>query len=192
MTTDAPPLDRFAAKRAKLLGGLPGRVLEVGGGNGPSLDHYAADVQLMFTEPGLLDLETARGRRKKPGDAEFTQALLPRLPFRDGTFDAVVAMRVLCSVPDLGEAVTEVRRVLRPGGTLVFMEHGRSSNAILGLGQRLIARPWRRYWGCWPHRDVVSALEEAGFVIDWLDRFQWGPPPVRPRVYGVARLPDSA
>lgn len=188
MTTDVAPPDRFAAKRAQLLGALRGRVLEVGGGSGPSLEHYEPAVRLVFTEPGLLDLEAAQSRETRPDSADFAQALLPALPFAGASFDAVVVMRVLCSVPDLAEAVAELRRVLRPGGTLVFMEHVRSPNRVLGLGQRVIARPWRRYWGCWPHRDVVGALGEAGFSVEWLDRFQWGPPPVRPRVYGVARL----
>ena len=189
MTARTPAPDKFAARRARLLGALRGRVLEVGGGSGPSLEHYDCSIDLVFTEPGVLDLEAAVARPVVPAGAQFAQALLPNLPFGDVSFDAVVVMRVLCSVPDLAPAIDELRRVLRPGGTLVFMEHVRSPNRLLGLGQRVIARPWRSYWGCWPDRDVARALHEAGFVIEWLDRFEWGPPPVRPRMFGVARLP---
>ena len=181
--------DRFAAKRARLLSTLHGDVLEIGGGNGHSLKHYPRDVRLAFSEPDRETLEHAAGRETAPPNTTFLRLVLPHLPFPDRQFDAVVEMRVLCSVPDLDEAIAEIRRVLKPGATLIFMEHGRSPNLAWALVQHVIARPWRRYWGCWPHRDAPAALRKAGFTVEWLERFGYGPPPVRPRVYGMARLP---
>jgi SAM-dependent methyltransferase len=188
VTEAAAPPDRFAAMRARLLSRVAGDVLEIGGGTGPSLEYYPGSVRLAFTEPDAGVLEEAAARNETPADTTFARAALPDLPFSDAVFDAVVEMRVLCSVGDAARAIDEIRRVLRPGGTLVFMEHGRSANPVWGLGQDLIAMPWRWYWGCWPNRDTPKLLKRAGFAIEWLERFGWGPPPVRPRVYGIARL----
>jgi SAM-dependent methyltransferase len=183
--------DRFAVMRAKLLAPLTGDVLEIGGGDGPSLQHYSRGIRLTFTEPHADAFDEAVRSEEAPADTEFVRAGLPHLPFHNAAFDAVVEMRVLCSVPDAAGAIAEIRRLLRPGGTFVFMDHVRSPNPVLGLGQDVIAWPWTKYWGCRPNVDTVRIVERAGFAIEWLDRFGWGPPPVRPRVYGVAKLPPD-
>ena len=89
------------------------------------------------------------------------------LPFRDGVFDTVVSGLVLCSVPDPARGLAEVRRVLRPGGTLRALEHVRATVAWRARVQDLIQPAWT--WvagGCHPNRDTERAVERAGFTID--------------------------
>jgi SAM-dependent methyltransferase len=180
--------DLFPEKRERLLAGLAGDVLEIGGGNGYSLVHYPPGIRLVFTEPGPIALSEASARVARPVRTDFALAGLPKLPFDASSFDAAVVMRVLCSVDRPGEALAEVRRVLRPGGRLVFMEHVRSPKRFYGLAQDVVARPWRMYWKCWANRDAPRLFEQAGFAVEWVERFDHGPWPVRPRVFGVARL----
>ncbi len=184
-----PTSDIFAEKRSRLLREAGGDVLEVGGGTGLSLAHYPTGVRLTFTEPGPLALAEAVGSLEAPPGTAFMLGGLPLLPFADRSFDVVVVFRVLCSVPEPAAALAEVRRVLRPGGKVLFMEHSRSPRFFYGLWQDLIARPWHLYWRCWANRDVPRLLRRAGFEIDRMQWFGFGPPPVHPRVYGIARLP---
>src|SRR5262245_53291951 len=102
--TAVPTGDRFAAMRAKLLAPLEGDVLEIGGGEGPSLEHYRPNIRLTFTEPDTSALATAAAHEGIAPGTAFLRAAFPRLPFLETSFDAVVVMRVLCSVPDAAEA----------------------------------------------------------------------------------------
>ena len=117
---------RLAAWRGELLAPLAGRVLEVGAGTGSNLRHYPRAVShLTLTEPDRamrrrLERKVAAG---VAAPVEVHDARLPRLPFESGAFDAAVTTLVLCSVPDLEPALGELRRLIRPGGTLVFLEH---------------------------------------------------------------------
>jgi ubiquinone/menaquinone biosynthesis C-methylase UbiE len=98
------------------------------------------------------------------------------LLFDEATFDAAVVSLVLCSVPEPGHFLAEVRRVLKPGGQLRFFEHVRSSSPLIGVFQDMITPVWGAIGGgCHLNRDSRAAIEAAGFEIDDLDRFGYAP-----------------
>ncbi|MGH4011857.1 MAG: class I SAM-dependent methyltransferase [Pseudonocardiaceae bacterium] len=116
------------------------------------------------------------------------------LPAEDGTFDAAVASLVLCSVPDVRSALAELRRVLRPGGELRFLEHVRSEMPWFGLLQDAITPLWSRAGGgCHPNRDTAAAIRAAGFHIQQLNRFCYAPLRFLPKhahILGRAHIPS--
>jgi ubiquinone/menaquinone biosynthesis C-methylase UbiE len=200
--------DRFLAsveraglgeRRAALLTQARGRTLEIGAGTGHNLRHYPQAVsELVLTEP---DPHMAKRLRAHLDDepprppAEVVEAPAEQLPFDDESFDTVVATLVLCTVRDPQRAVAEVRRVLRPGGAFLSLEHVRSQRPGLARWQDRLERPWG--WiagGCHPNRATDELLAAAGFWIERLDRgsMEGAPPLVRPLIVGVATRPSSA
>ena len=111
----------LARERARLLGTLRGRVLEIGAGTGLNVPHYPPDADVVYTEP---DPHMAARLRRR--GVEVVEAGAESLPFEDASFDFVVSTLVLCTVPDVPATLAEVRRVLKPGGQLVFIEHVRA------------------------------------------------------------------
>jgi SAM-dependent methyltransferase len=162
-------------RRRDLLAGLSGRVLEVGGGTGVNLRHFPPTVEeLIVVEPepylrGLL-VNTAAG---SPLDVHVVDATAERLPFDDGSFDAAVCCLVLCSVRDAGAAARELRRVLRPGGELRFMEHVGSPRPLRRRAQQLAdATLWPHLsGGCHLGRDTLASVQAAGFHVDIRETF---------------------
>jgi SAM-dependent methyltransferase len=178
--------------RRRLLGELSGRVLEVGAGTGLNLPHYPASVdELVLTEP---EAAMARQLRRKPGAARATvvEAPVEQLPFPDGHFDAVVCTLVLCTVPDPAAALREIRRVLEPGGRLVFVEHVRARDPKLARWQDRLNGPWRAFnVGCNCNRDTEAAIRAAGLEVVQADRrrFDGAPRLASPAIVGSARAP---
>jgi SAM-dependent methyltransferase len=167
------------AARAELLARARGQVLEVGAGTGLNRRHYPAGTDVTFTEP---DLHMARR-----GGPDLIPAGAEELPFTDGAFDTVVSTLVLCSVQDLPRALAEIRRVLRPDGQLLLIEHIRAPDGTrLARVQDRVNPVWRRVaGGCNCNRDTLASLADAGFSVDvWPLPFE--PPLVRPVVAGVA------
>jgi ubiquinone/menaquinone biosynthesis C-methylase UbiE len=177
--------------RIELVEEARGRVLEVGSGNGLNFEHYrlASVVVAMEPEPTMLRIARPRGREAKVRVA-FLRGVAESLPFADGSFDTVVASLVLCSVGSPARAAAEMRRVLRPGGELRFLEHVRSNNRAWAGVQDVIAPVWSCFaGGCHPNRDTPATLRSAGFEMEGR-RFPFGPPsPCRPHTLGVARKP---
>lgn len=158
--------------RRALLADLHGDVLELGAGTGLNLAHYPAAVRrLVLTEPDrhMRAKLTARLEVEPPAPAavEVVDAGAGRLPFDDASFDAVVSTLVLCSVPDPVAALAEVRRVLRPGGRLVYLEHVAADHEPARLKwQRRIEPVWRRVaGGCHLTRETLRSIEAAGFDV---------------------------
>ena len=175
--------------RPRIVGDVRGRVLEIGVGTGASLEYYPADAQVVGTEPDPFMLERARKRLAALGrnNIELRQASAEELPFEDASFDHVVSTLVLCTVRDQARALAEARRVLKPGGTLRFIEHVRNDESrFWGTVQELITPLWR-WWGagCHPNRRTQQAIEDAGFRLDWIDVIRIGPG--TPGIFGVAR-----
>lgn len=174
--------------RPLLMGEAHGAVLEVGAGTGTSFWYYPADAQVTATEPDPFMLKRAREKLAELGrqDIELHGAPAEELPFDDGAFDHVVFSLVLCTVRDQQKALSEARRVLKPGGTLRFLEHVRNDDSrFWGTLQDLITPVWR--WvgaGCHPNRRTQQAIEDAGFRLDWLEARRIGPG--TPAIYGVA------
>ena len=162
-----------ASWRSALLADVSGRVLEVGAGTGLNLRHYrhAAIDELVLAEPDpamrcRLDVRVVALGVK----ATIVDARAERLPFDDASFDAVVSTLVLCSVPDQAVALAEVRRVLRPGGRLVFLEHV-AADPTREPGpvrwQRRLDPVWTRLCGgCHLTRDTEASIRDAGFGFD--------------------------
>ena len=177
--------------RRRLLAELTGRVLEVGAGNGLNFPYYPATVTEILAiepEPYLRRLALAAASQA-PVPIRVVAGTAEALPAPDAAFDAVVASLVLCTVTDPGQALAEVRRVLRPSGRLRFYEHVRATDPRLARWQDRLERPWG--WlvgGCHPNRDTVAAITAAGLQVVQLDRFglKAMPPLARPHVLGVA------
>ena len=181
----------IADHRRRLLAGLSGRVLEVGAGNGLNFPYYPATVtEILAIEPEpYLRRQTLAPASQAPVPIRVVDGTAEALPAPDAAFDAVVASLVLCTVTDPGQALAEVRRVLRSSGRLRFYEHVRATDPRLARWQDRLERPWG--WlvgGCHPNRDTVAAIGAAGLQIVQLDRFDLAAMPAlaRPHVLGVA------
>jgi SAM-dependent methyltransferase len=160
--------------RRRLLSGLRGRVLELGCGDGRAFELYPPEVAgVVAVEPDPTARATAAERaRHAPVPIEVVEGDAAALPADDGAFDAAVAVWVLCSVDDPGAALSELRRILAPGGELRFYEHVRSGNAAFrGVQHAVDALFWTRaLGGCRTTRDTVAAVRAAGFEIGSLER----------------------
>jgi ubiquinone/menaquinone biosynthesis C-methylase UbiE len=185
--------------RNRLLASASGRVLELGAGTGHNLAHYTdAVTELVLAEPDPNMAELLRERLEKEGTAagqpSVIEAPAEELPFDDGSFDAVVATLVLCTVADPMRALAEARRVLVEGGRLLYLEHVRSARPGLARWQDWLERPWGFFaGGCHPNRATDQLLAGAGFWIDSLerDKLPKAPPLVRPVIRGVAIRPSG-
>ncbi len=181
--------------RAEVAGGARGRVLEIGCGTGANFPYYDEAAQVTATEPDPYMLERAIRRTRALGHRlALVQAAAEALPFADATFDAVVATLVFCSVREPGQALAEVRRVLRPGGQLRFYEHVRYDGLLARL-QDAVTPVWRWFGaGCHPNRDTPRLVREAGFRLRRLE-MTYPLPPVppmllaRPHALGIAEAP---
>jgi ubiquinone/menaquinone biosynthesis C-methylase UbiE len=176
-----------AEHRRRMLEGLTGRVVEVGSGHGLNFPHYPATV----TEVIAIEPEpTLRAAAEKAAvDAPVPVSVRPgtadELPLEDGSMDAAVASLMLCSVPDQGSALAEMKRVLRAGGELRFYEHVIASKQPLrGFLQLLeVTRVWPKLAaGCHPARDTGAAIEAAGFKMERYERFGFAAGPMQPRI----------
>jgi ubiquinone/menaquinone biosynthesis C-methylase UbiE len=179
--------------RHELLAAARGRVLELGAGTGLNLEHYPETIEsLALVEP---DPHMTKRLREKLAhsdrEAEVVGAPAERLPFPDHSFDTVAVTLVLCTVPDQVAALAEIRRVLKPGGQLLFLEHVRSRDPQLARWQDRWERPWRFIGdGCHCNRDTVSAIAAAGFTLGEVERgsLPKAAPIVRPLATGKAHL----
>jgi ubiquinone/menaquinone biosynthesis C-methylase UbiE len=182
--------------REELLREAEGRTLELGAGTGLNLPHYTASVtELVLTEPDRFMVARLRRRLAAeppaPNAVEVVEAGAERLPFEDASFDTVVSTLVLCSVDDPGEAMSEVARVLRPQGRLLYLEHVRSPDSErLARWQDRLERPWGWFaGGCHPNRPTGETLRSTGLEVERQDQAQMpkAPPLARPLIRGSAR-----
>jgi ubiquinone/menaquinone biosynthesis C-methylase UbiE len=182
-------------RRAALLRDARGRVLEIGAGTGLNLPHYGeavATLVLAEPEPAMAARLRARAAALPAGapPVEVVDAPAERLPFPDGSFDTVVSTLVLCTVRDQPAALAEIRRVLAPGGVLLFLEHVRAEDPGLARWQDRLDPLWRHVGhGCRCNRDTAAALAAAGLRAERLERGRLpkAAPLVRPAIEGVAR-----
>ncbi|MFF1448978.1 class I SAM-dependent methyltransferase [Streptomyces sp. NPDC058274] len=184
--------------RDRLLSGLSGRVIEVGAGNGLNFAHYPSAVsEVVAIEPERVLRRLAVEAAVRAGvPVDVVPGAAEALPVKSEAFDAAVLSLVLCSVRDVPRALVELRRVLRPGGTVRFFEHGRGGGRAMALTQRALDRT---LWpplngGCHLARDPVAALRDAGFELGPYRRMlmpESGPRlPTSYCVLGSARRPE--
>src|SRR5438445_4390716 len=150
--------------RSWLTRAAAGSVLEVGCGTGRNLPRYPPSARVIGIDPSLESLR--RARRRAP-DVPLLWATAEALPFRPTSFYTVAISLVLCSVPDPGAALAQVRRVLRDAGAVRLLEHVRSELRWEARWQDFIQPAWTRITGgCHPNRDTEAAVRRAGFQID--------------------------
>jgi len=164
----------FQRLRREMLHSAQGEVLEIGLGTGLNLPYYPAGVsRLRAVDPAPLlpDRVTARSAAL-PFPVEITHLSAERLPYDDGIFDCVVSTWTLCTIPDPLQALREVRRVLKPSGRFLFLEHGRSDDAKTAVWQDRL-NPLQNVIGCGCNlnRPIDRLIRQAGLHIVQLDRF---------------------
>lgn len=202
----APIYDRMVAPaeeacfrdwRQALLADLDGKVLEIGAGTGANLPHYPPTVdRLVLTEPEPLMLRQLRTHLDRaPAGIHVTaeRATASSLPVGTGEADAVVATLVLCTVPEPDAVLAEARRVLRPGGRLVFVEHVAADDRPERLRrQRMLDPLWPHLaGGCRLTRRTEAAILDAGFEMASITResARKAPKVIRPMIRGTATAP---
>ena len=175
--------------RRALVGQACGRVLEIGAGTGLNMQHYPSGLsELILTEP-----DPSMGRRlvrRANGRATLLAAPAEDLPMGDGSVDTVVSTFVLCTVESPERALREIRRVLRPDGQLLLIEHVRSDARWLASLQRLFRKPWSSFGrGCRCDQATPELLRAAGFRTELRPaRWRAMPPIVGPVVVGRASV----
>ena len=183
----------LGAHRQALIATATGDVLEIGGGTGANLPYYNGGVRtLTITEPEKPMAKRLQRRiLERQPDATLLRAPAEDLPFNDESFDVAVSTLVLCTVDDQPRALRELRRVLRPGGRLLFIEHVRSDDAKVARWQdRMMPLNIRIAHGCHCNRSTLEGIRTAGFDVTQLgrDTLKHAPPFVRPLLVGVAEL----
>ena len=181
------------ALRTGLLAGAAGRVLEIGSGTGANLPCYGRAVEsLTMTEPQPPMLRRLQRKvREQAPDTKVLRAPAEDLPFEDGSFDVAVSVLVLCGVDDQPRALRELRRVLRPGGQLLFLEHVRSGDPGLAHFQDRMNWLNRLVVCCDCNRPTLDSIREAGFTVTQAEHTALPKAPkfVRPAVIGSATAP---
>jgi ubiquinone/menaquinone biosynthesis C-methylase UbiE len=183
------------AFREALLAGAKGHVIEIGGGTGANLPCYGPAVEsLTITEPELPMLRRLeRTVREHRPAAKVLRAPAEDLPFDDHTFDVAVSTLVLCGADDQPRALRELRRVLRPGGQLLFFEHVRSDDPGTARLQDRVNWLNRLIVCCDCNRPTLRSIQDAGFTITQIEHTTLPKAPkfVRPAIMGSATTPAA-
>lgn len=171
-----PKLIRFACSqpavmkdRSKIVPRAEGKVLELGCGGGINLQFYDRErvESLTGLDPSAELLDYTREEAKSRGfDMDILDGIGEAMPFEDGRFDTVLATFTLCSVQDGAQVLKEMRRVLKPGGKILFLEHGRAPDAGPEKWQKRLEPMWKHIaGGCHLHRPVIKKFEANGFNV---------------------------
>jgi SAM-dependent methyltransferase len=165
---------RFGALRRRVCAGLAGNVVEIGFGSGLNVPFYPAAVtRVAAIEPADVGWKLA-ARRLAASSVPVQRSGLDGqwLPFEDSSFDAALSTWTLCTIPDPAAALREIRRVLKPGGSLHFVEHGLAPDESVRRWQRrLDPLEQRLAGGCRLTQPIVELLRAAGFAVQDLDVF---------------------
>jgi ubiquinone/menaquinone biosynthesis C-methylase UbiE len=177
--------------RQRVIGAAEGRVLEIGVGSGLNLPFYRPPVrEVLALEPGPRLLTMARSTsRRASTPVSFLEASAEAIPLDQHCVDTIVTTWTMCSIPHAATALAEIRRVLRPGGKLLFAEHGLAPDEGVRRWQDRLTPAWRYIsGGCHLNRPIGSMIEGAGFRIDRIETgYIPGPKPLTFMYEGSAR-----
>jgi len=181
----------FVTERTALVSLPQGRVLELCFETGKNVHYYSPWVtDLAIVSFAGAPAQTTRDANDRGLRVEklFPRSDTASLPFDDSTFDWVVSTLTLCRTQRSAAILAEVRRVLKPSGGYLFLEHGRSSNPSISGWQRRLRKLWLEYGGCDLDREIDQMIISAGFRLEKLKRFQFGRPKFLSSMYrGLAR-----
>jgi ubiquinone/menaquinone biosynthesis C-methylase UbiE len=158
----------FAIEREKIVPLATGQVLEIGMGSGFNIPFYTPNVDRLFgLEPSEKLKEHASAKAKiAPFPMEFVGLTGEEIPLDDHSINTVVSTWTMCTIPDMPKALAEIRRVLKPDGKLIFVEHGRSPDRAIRFIQNTLNPAWKRIGGgCNLNRPIDELIQEAGFQI---------------------------
>jgi ubiquinone/menaquinone biosynthesis C-methylase UbiE len=182
--------DTFAPYRRRLLAAAEGRVLEIGVGSGLNMPFYpGTTTALIGVDPSRKLLSMARlSGQAAVFPVAFLEGSADAIPLEDHSVDTAVTSWTLCSVPDVRRALDEMRRVLKPSGRLLFVEHGQAPDASVRRWQDRLTPVWKRIGGgCHLNRPVNRLVEDAGFRIERLETgYMKGPRPMTFMYEGIA------
>jgi ubiquinone/menaquinone biosynthesis C-methylase UbiE len=184
--------ERLSAYRGRWVPRARGRVLEIGVGSGLNLPFYgpeALEVIGLDASPRLLEMARAAVPRERADRIELIEGSAESIPIEDRSVDTVLTTWTLCSIADVDTALREMRRVLKPGGELLFVEHGRSPDAGVVRWQDRLTRLWKKMaGGCHLNRPIRDLLERAGFELERIETgYMEGPKPMTFIYEGSAR-----
>jgi ubiquinone/menaquinone biosynthesis C-methylase UbiE len=182
---------RLTPYRSRVIGAATGRVLEIGIGSGLNLPFYSnATTQVLGLDPSRKLLEMTRhAARRSSVPLEVVEGSAEDIPLDDRSIDTVVTTWTLCSIPEARHALAEMRRVLKPGGQLLFVEHGRAPEPRVQWWQDHLTPAWKHLsGGCHLNRPIDELIQNAGFRIERLDMgYMSGPKPMTFMYEGSAR-----
>jgi ubiquinone/menaquinone biosynthesis C-methylase UbiE len=161
--------ENLAAYRQRVVPEATGRVLEIGIGSGLNLPLYSPKIvqQVIGLEPSPKLLEMARRVERHGLSVDFLEGSVEEIPLENASFDTVVTTWTLCTIPDPDSALRQIRRVLKPGGRLLFVEHGRAPDPKVVWWQDRLTPIWKRMGGgCHLNRPISSLIEGAGFRLE--------------------------
>jgi ubiquinone/menaquinone biosynthesis C-methylase UbiE len=182
---------RLLPYRERVIGAAEGRVLEIGVGSGLNLPFYRPPVrEILALEPAPRLVAMARRAPRGTGvPVSFLEASAEAIPLDNHSVDTVVTTWTLCTIPQAAIALGEMRRVLRPGGRLLFVEHGRAPDESVRRWQDRLTPAWKRIsGGCHLNRPIQTMIEANGFRCDQLETgYMPGPKPMAFLYEGCAR-----
>lgn len=171
----------LAAYRSRVVPAAQGRILEIGIGSGLNLPFYGSGVtEVIGLDPSAPLLRMAEGRIAQGGLAvKMLEASAEAIPLDDASFDTVLSTWTLCSIPDATAALTEIRRVLKPSGALLFVEHGRAPDRRVSRWQDRMTPLWKPIaGGCHLNRPIDALIRQSGFALTEIDfGYMPGPKP---------------
>jgi len=157
----------LAAYRQRVVPAAQGRVLEIGIGSGLNLPFYGPGVDAVIgLDPSSPLLTMAQGQVTADAPVSMLQGAAEAIPLETASMDTVVTTWTLCSIPDVTAALADMRRVLKPGGTLLFVEHGKAPDAAVARWQDRLTPLWKPIaGGCHLNRKIDALIRDAGFAI---------------------------
>lgn len=167
---------RISQLRTAIVGRAHGHVLEIGSGTGANFPFYKSAERVDAIEPNKrMSSQSIPLIKKSTVPIELHTAIAENLPFQDDLFDSVVATLVFCTIPDPEKALQEIRRVSKPGASILFLEHVKMPQATLGKAQELLTPLWKRTFdGCHLNRDTLALINNSPLSIKKVNSYYKG------------------